>query len=185
MFRNILSCRKFVVIHHSLINFFTTDMAYVAYPPVLLHRRADILRKAMDTEKGKKQYREIRTPFEVQERHWKRLMARTLGRPFKLFALEPILQLFGTYIAFIYGLSEKIFSTSKLTKALTTISISRINHSSRNFSKFLRTQSRYRRTALHCTGYWHLRSFASQRTGSRQNLSSFYGKEWRYRSTRV
>lgn len=81
------------------------------YPPVLLHRRADILRKAMDTEKGKKQYREIRTPFEVQERHWKRLMARTLGRPFKLFALEPILQLFGTYIAFIYGLIYLVLTT--------------------------------------------------------------------------
>lgn len=56
----------------------------------------------MDPEKA--QYRHIRTPFQSDDRHWKRIFAKALIRPFALFVREPIVQLLGIYMAFIYGI---------------------------------------------------------------------------------
>ena len=55
----------------------------------------------MDPEKGN--VREVRTVFDGADRHWKRIVAKALVRPFALFVREPIVQLLGVYMAFVYG----------------------------------------------------------------------------------
>ncbi|PSS22698.1 hypothetical protein PHLCEN_2v2995 [Hermanssonia centrifuga] len=71
------------------------------YAPVLLERKAQKIRKDMDAEKGGP--RVVRTVFQTADRSWKELIVRSLLRPFILFAQEPIIQLFGVYLAFVYG----------------------------------------------------------------------------------
>ena len=48
---------------------------------------------------------------------WKHIFAKALTRPFLLFAREPIIQLLGVYMAFIYGTmySKPFFSPSPST----------------------------------------------------------------------
>ena len=41
---------------------------------------------------------------------WKVVFSKSLLRPFKLFAYEPIMQLLGLYLAFIYGLLYRTYS---------------------------------------------------------------------------
>ncbi|RDX43808.1 MFS polyamine transporter [Lentinus brumalis] len=71
------------------------------FAPILLERKAALIRKGMDPEKG--QYREVRTVFDGADRHWKTIVTKALIRPFALFVREPIVQLLGVYMAFIYG----------------------------------------------------------------------------------
>ncbi|TBU32694.1 MFS polyamine transporter [Dichomitus squalens] len=71
------------------------------FAPVLLERKANKIRKSMDPEKAN--VREVRTVFDNTDRHWKKIVAKALVRPFALFAREPIVQLLGIYMAFIYG----------------------------------------------------------------------------------
>ncbi|KAJ3553505.1 hypothetical protein NM688_g3576 [Phlebia brevispora] len=82
------------------------------YAPVLLDRKAKKIRKNMDAEKG--QPRIVRTKFQTEERKLKHLIARALVRPFVLFAQEPILQLFGIYLAFVYGTVYLVLTTLPL-----------------------------------------------------------------------
>ncbi|CAK5270620.1 unnamed protein product [Mycena citricolor] len=72
-----------------------------SYPPVLLEQRAERMRKAMDSEKGRKQ--RIRSVFATEERSWKKLLKTALTRPFILLYNEPIVQILALYMAFIYG----------------------------------------------------------------------------------
>ncbi|KZP33608.1 MFS general substrate transporter [Athelia psychrophila] len=86
------------------VGFFKLDESYA---PLLLERKAERIRKAAasDTnEKGYAQYTHIRTRYQTDDRHWKRIFAKALVRPFAIFAREPIVQLLGIYMAFIYGL---------------------------------------------------------------------------------
>ncbi|KAL7279358.1 hypothetical protein ACG7TL_007199 [Trametes sanguinea] len=71
------------------------------FPPVLLERKAARIRKTMDPEKAGT--REVRTIFDGADRHWKNIVAKALVRPFALFIHEPIVQLLGIYMAFVYG----------------------------------------------------------------------------------
>ncbi|KAJ2998512.1 hypothetical protein NUW54_g7025 [Trametes sanguinea] len=71
------------------------------FPPVLLERKAARIRKTMDPEKAGA--REVRTVFDGADRHWKNIVAKALVRPFALFIHEPIVQLLGIYMAFVYG----------------------------------------------------------------------------------
>ncbi|KAI0329280.1 MFS polyamine transporter [Cubamyces sp. BRFM 1775] len=71
------------------------------FAPVLLERRAAQLRKSLDPEKA--QTREIRTVFDTADRHWKHIVTKALIRPFAIFFSEPIIQLLGIYMAFVYG----------------------------------------------------------------------------------
>lgn len=41
---------------------------------------------------------------------WKEFLLRALCRPFVLFAQEPIIQLFGVYLAFVYGTVYRKYS---------------------------------------------------------------------------
>ena len=89
-----------------------------AYAPVLLDRKVAKIRKSMDEEKAREV--EIRLPMDAPDRQyvllifivmyayisisWKAVFSKALVRPFKLFICEPIVQLLGAYMAFVYGL---------------------------------------------------------------------------------
>ena len=95
-----------------------------AYAPVLLERKAAIIRKSMDEEKVRGIT--IRTAMEATDRQcvrpidivmyayisnsWKAVFSKALVRPFKLFIYEPIVQLLGLYLAFIYGVLYRAYS---------------------------------------------------------------------------
>ncbi|KAG2753484.1 MFS general substrate transporter [Suillus brevipes Sb2] len=79
------------------------------YAPLLLERKAERIRRTMDAEKVP--YREVRTVFESQDRCWRSIMAKSLRRPFVLFAHEPIVQLLGIYMAYLYGLLYLFLTT--------------------------------------------------------------------------
>ncbi len=70
----------------------------------------------------------IRTPMDATDRQcvcliliamyvfisssWKAVFGKALVRPFKLFIYEPIVQVLGLYLAFIYGLLYRTFPGS-------------------------------------------------------------------------
>ncbi|TBU33785.1 MFS general substrate transporter [Dichomitus squalens] len=73
------------------------------YPPVLLARKAKRFRKELaDSERGDRHPR-VRTVFDGADRKWNSIVQKALIRPFMLFFREPIIQLLGSYMAFIYG----------------------------------------------------------------------------------
>ncbi|OJA21347.1 hypothetical protein AZE42_12763 [Rhizopogon vesiculosus] len=78
------------------------------YAPLLLERKAGRIRRSMDAEKT---YREVRTVFEGQDRSWQAIMTKSLKRPFVLFACEPIVQLLGVYMAYLYGILYLLLTT--------------------------------------------------------------------------
>lgn len=43
------------------------------------------------------------THVDKSDHRWGEIMQKALVRPFVLFAQEPIIQLFGIYLAFVYG----------------------------------------------------------------------------------
>ncbi|KAJ4466446.1 MFS general substrate transporter [Lentinula edodes] len=83
------------------------------FAPVLLERKAQRLAKASksDNEKGTGRPTSFSTIYENENRNWAYILRTALTRPFMMFIREPILQLLGVYMAFIYG----IFYGAKLT----------------------------------------------------------------------
>ncbi|KAJ7863866.1 MFS polyamine transporter [Mycena leptocephala] len=73
-----------------------------SYAPFLLEQKANRIRKSQDAEKGP--VREVRSRFASEDRTWKRIIQIALTRPFIMFYYEPIIQVLGVYMAFIYGL---------------------------------------------------------------------------------
>ncbi|KAF8553172.1 MFS general substrate transporter [Imleria badia] len=72
------------------------------YAPLLLERKAERIRRSTDVEKAP--HREVRTIFDGKEdRSWRAIMIKSLVRPFALFVQEPIIQLLGIYMAYLYG----------------------------------------------------------------------------------
>ncbi|KAF4601559.1 hypothetical protein EYR40_004757 [Pleurotus pulmonarius] len=71
------------------------------YAPVLLEQKAEKLRKTMDLENGP--YKDVQTIYASPDRTWQSIMTKSLTCPFMLFFSEPILQVPGVYMAFIYG----------------------------------------------------------------------------------
>ncbi|KAG2049912.1 hypothetical protein BDR06DRAFT_1023546 [Suillus hirtellus] len=71
------------------------------YEPILLERKADRICGSMDAEKVAQ--RAVCTFF-GQDRSWQTIMTKSLSRPFVLFVHEPIVQLLGIYMAYLYGL---------------------------------------------------------------------------------
>lgn len=81
-----------------------------SFAPYLLEKKAIKMRKTMDLERGP--YRSVRTVFETAgDRSWKSIFAKALIRPFRLFVQEPIIQVLGIYMAFIYGLFYVFLTT--------------------------------------------------------------------------
>ncbi|KAN0121131.1 MFS general substrate transporter [Russula decolorans] len=83
------------------------------YPPILLERKAAKIRKSMDEENA--HGKEMRITMDATDRHWKVIFSTALLRPFKLFIYEPIMQLLGLYLAFIYGLLYLFLTTIPTT----------------------------------------------------------------------
>ncbi|KAI0059359.1 MFS polyamine transporter [Artomyces pyxidatus] len=79
------------------------------YAPTLLERKAERIRRSMDEEKVK--HTEVRTVFQSNNLNFKAFLARALVRPFSLFIHEPIVQLLGLYMAFLYGLLYLFITT--------------------------------------------------------------------------
>ncbi|KAG2137919.1 MFS polyamine transporter [Suillus clintonianus] len=79
------------------------------YAPFLLEQKAERICRSMDAEKAP--YKDIRTIFEGQDRSWRTIMTTALSRPFQLFIREPIMQIFGIYMAYLYGLLYLFLTT--------------------------------------------------------------------------
>lgn len=79
------------------------------YAPILLEQKAARIRQGMDPEKGA--FREIRTAQSTGKQNMGALWRKALTRPFIMFAHEPIIQLFGLYMAFIYGVIYLVLTT--------------------------------------------------------------------------
>jgi len=82
------------------------------YEPVLLERKATRIRIDMNgnNEKGHRP-RVVRTIHEGADRHWRVIFRKALTRPFILFFHEPIIQLLGLYMAFVYGIMYLFLTT--------------------------------------------------------------------------
>ncbi|EKM55131.1 uncharacterized protein PHACADRAFT_255538 [Phanerochaete carnosa HHB-10118-sp] len=81
------------------------------FAPILLERKASKMRQEMTGDPEKGGAREIRTVYDNTDRHWREIVSKALVRPFKLFYREPIVQLLGVYMAFIYGLLYLFLTT--------------------------------------------------------------------------
>jgi hypothetical protein len=102
----------------SVLSRLTRESHRQAYAPILLERKATAIRRTMDVEKAFEVV--TRTSVETGDRRyvclifvsfhthisgsWKWMFSKALVRPFKLFVHEPIVQLLGLYMAFVYGL---------------------------------------------------------------------------------
>ncbi|KAE9387803.1 MFS polyamine transporter [Gymnopus androsaceus JB14] len=78
----------------------------VSFAPLLLERKAVKIRKAIegDPEKGLN-VKDVKTVYSnVEGRTWQVIFSKALTRPFALFAREPIAQVIGLYMAFVYGI---------------------------------------------------------------------------------
>ncbi|KAF7356179.1 MFS polyamine transporter [Mycena venus] len=73
-----------------------------SYAPFILERKANRIRRSLDAEKGP--VPNVRSKFANEDRTWQRIMKIALTRPFILFCHEPIVQLLGVYMAFVYGI---------------------------------------------------------------------------------
>ena len=69
------------------------------YSPIILQKKVNRLRKE-DPIRNEKLY----SQHEKQDWSFKGVVSRTLFRPFKILALEPILLLITIYTAIVYGL---------------------------------------------------------------------------------
>ncbi|KAJ3877765.1 MFS polyamine transporter [Lentinula edodes] len=83
------------------------------FAPVLLERKAQRLAKASksDNEKGTGRPTSFSTIYENENRNWAYILRTALTRPFMMFIREPILQLLGVYMAFIYGIFYVFITT--------------------------------------------------------------------------
>ncbi|KZT75016.1 MFS polyamine transporter [Daedalea quercina L-15889] len=77
--------------------------------PILLQQKADRIRKTVDPEKGP--IREVRTAGQIDKQNMGVFWRKALIRPFAMFVQEPIIQLFGVYMAFIYGVIYLVLTT--------------------------------------------------------------------------
>ncbi|KAL4257699.1 MFS transporter superfamily protein [Pleurotus pulmonarius] len=85
------------------------------YAPVLLEQKAEKLRKTMDLENGP--YKDVQTIYASPDRTWQSIMTKSLTCPFMLFFSEPILQVPGVYMAFIYGVLYLYLTTMPVFNA--------------------------------------------------------------------
>ena len=92
-----------------------TEYILTAFAPLLLERKANRIRQELegDCEKSGGTPRVVKTRFQINnnDRRWQHILAKALVRPFKLFFLEPIIQLFGAYMAFVYGVMYLFLTT--------------------------------------------------------------------------
>ncbi|KAG0697178.1 MFS polyamine transporter [Suillus ampliporus] len=81
------------------------------YAPLLLERKAERIRRSMDAEK---------VPYKKSV-PWRAIMIKSLIRPFALFVREPIVQLLGIYMGYLYGILYRRSFIFRWTCLLTTM----------------------------------------------------------------
>ncbi|KAJ3719190.1 MFS polyamine transporter [Lentinula raphanica] len=81
------------------------------FAPVLLERKAQKLAQSARTDAEKGTGKVFTTIYENESRSWKYIIQTALIRPFVMFVREPILQLLGVYMAFIYGIFYLFITT--------------------------------------------------------------------------
>ncbi|KAF9044167.1 MFS polyamine transporter [Panaeolus papilionaceus] len=80
------------------------------FAPYLLQEKAKRIEKEMDMEKS--QYKSVKSIYATKEdRHWKSIFKKALTRPFVLFYYEPIVQLLGIFMAYLYGVFYLFLTT--------------------------------------------------------------------------
>ncbi|KAA1478677.1 MFS polyamine transporter [Dentipellis sp. KUC8613] len=79
------------------------------FAPLLLERKAEKILALMDQETRDRTT--VRTIYEGENRDWRKLLRKSLIRPVQLFIMEPIVQLFGIYMGFVYGLLYLFITT--------------------------------------------------------------------------
>ncbi|KAM5542678.1 hypothetical protein V8D89_003639 [Ganoderma adspersum] len=81
------------------------------YAPVLLDRKAKGILAKLDAEGGGSG-KEVRTIYQkTAKRDYKQLLFVSICRPFIMSAQEPIIQLLGAYLAFVYGVIYLVLTT--------------------------------------------------------------------------
>ncbi|KAL9103397.1 MAG: hypothetical protein Q9163_001536 [Psora crenata] len=106
------------------------------YPPKLLHRKAEKLRKKTGNSA-------LKTEFEHPERSFSSTMERSLIRPFKLIGTQPIIQLLAVVMAYLYGLMYLVLSTFPVlwtTRYGESVGVGGLNYISLGVGFFLGTQ---------------------------------------------
>ncbi|EJC99411.1 MFS polyamine transporter [Fomitiporia mediterranea MF3/22] len=81
------------------------------FAPILLERKANRLRKKLGIQKSDEAACNIMTPFQGSDRTWQHVFKKAIIRPFALFVREPIIQLMGLYMTFVYGLIYLVITT--------------------------------------------------------------------------
>ncbi|KLO07248.1 MFS polyamine transporter [Schizopora paradoxa] len=99
----------------SIANVFVQALGFLylreTFPPILLERKKERMRKELIEQGNNEKADKLRTPYEGDARHWSHLFAKSIIRPFALFICEPIIQLLGIYMAFIYGTIYLVLTT--------------------------------------------------------------------------
>ncbi|RPD55901.1 MFS polyamine transporter [Lentinus tigrinus ALCF2SS1-6] len=91
------------------VGFFTLRESFA---PVLLERKAKKIRAKLDEESGGSNVKEVRTIYQkTAKRNYGHFFFVSICRPFVLWAQEPIVQLLGVYLAFIYGIIYLVLTT--------------------------------------------------------------------------
>ncbi|KAJ3994602.1 MFS polyamine transporter [Lentinula boryana] len=82
------------------------------FAPILLERKAVKIRKEFSGDPEKGGSVDVKTVYSNQEgRTMKEIIQKSLTRPFTLFAREPIAQIIGLYMAFVYGVFYLFLTT--------------------------------------------------------------------------
>ncbi|THV00271.1 MFS polyamine transporter [Dendrothele bispora CBS 962.96] len=82
------------------------------YAPFLLERKAQRIRKSLATDPEKAGLDvHVKTVFDGEHRSWRAIFSKALTRPFVLFVKEPIAQVIGLYMAFVYGIFYLFLTT--------------------------------------------------------------------------
>jgi len=84
-----------------------------SYAPFILEQKAKRIRRSLDAEKGP--VRNVRSRYANEKLTWKNIIYISVTRPFILFYYEPIVQLLGVYMAFIYGVFYLFLTSIPLT----------------------------------------------------------------------
>ncbi|KAF2432079.1 MFS general substrate transporter [Tothia fuscella] len=74
------------------------------YAPTILGKKAAALRKETGNEK-------LHTEYDHPDRTLRRVLGTALIRPFRMIATQPIIQVIGLYMAYLYGLMYLLLST--------------------------------------------------------------------------
>jgi len=106
------------------------------YAPKLLHQKAERLRN----ETGNPN---LKTEFEHPERSLANILRRSLVRPFRLLATQPIVQVLAIYMAYLYGILYLVLSTfPRLWEGVyhESVGVGGLNYISLGLGFFLATQ---------------------------------------------